>query len=171
MKLTLFDKILIIHSTLNAIRGITSMPFNHIITLFEYWPFDSISGRIRLIPLILILIISCFIYYYLKRRTPQTNNNRPYEMNKCLFEVAFKTPINSQQLFLIIMSIHWIQWFIPVSCDLLDDVQGLAELSVIGKYYYLLTDTVCLTDALVLLIFNPIASILHKPSLNNNNNN
>jgi hypothetical protein len=255
IKLTLFDKILIIHSTLNAIRGITSMPFNHIITLFKYWPFDSISGRIygsfnsslntiinlimlyltcarlrkiqyprtykqemlfkspilismliciigiliwmsvyvvydlkaidslnhdvkayvslefstRLIPLILILIISCFIYYHLKRRTPQTNNNRPYEMNKCLFEVASKTPINSQQLFVIIMSIHWIQWFIPVSCDLLDDVQGLAELSVIGNYYYLLTDTVCLTDALVLLIFNPIASILHKPSLNNNN--
>ncbi len=257
IKLTLFDKILIIHCTVNAIRGITNMPLNHIITLFEYWPFDSISGRIygslnsslntiinlimlyltcarlrkiqyprtykqemlfkspilismliciisiliwipvyvfydlkaidslnhdieayvsleiltQLIPLISILIISCFIYYYLKKRnqrTSQANNNRSYEMNKCLFEVAFKTPINSQQLFVIIMSIHWIQWFIPVSCDLLADVQELAELSVIGNYFYLLTDTVCLTDALVLLIFNPIASILHKPQSNNN---
>ncbi len=46
IKLTLFDKILIIHCTVNAIRGITNMPLNHIITLFEYWPFDSISGRI-----------------------------------------------------------------------------------------------------------------------------
>jgi hypothetical protein len=46
IKLTLFDKILIIHSTVNVIRDIINMPFNHIITLFEYWPFDSISGRI-----------------------------------------------------------------------------------------------------------------------------
>jgi hypothetical protein len=123
----------------------------------------SLEFSTQLIPLILILIISCFIYYHLKKRTSQANNNRPYEMNKCLFEVVFKTPINSHELFLIIMSIHWIQWFIPVSCDLLNDVQGLAELSVIGNYFYLLTDTVCLTDALVLLIFNPIASILRKP--------
>ena len=68
------------------------------------------------------------------------------------------------------MSIHWIQWFIPVSCDLLDDVQGLAELSVVGNYFYLLNDTVCLTDALVLLTFNPIASIMYKPSHMFNNN-
>jgi hypothetical protein len=66
------------------------------------------------------------------------------------------------------MSFYWIQWFILVSFDLLDDFQGLMELSVIGNHLYLLADTVCLTKALLLLMFNPMASILHKPQQNIN---
>jgi len=126
------------------------------------------------LPLILILVISCFIFYHLKKRnqiaSQQTNNDHPFEMNKCLFEVIFKCHINSHTLFAIIMSFYWIQWFILVSFDLLDDFQGLMELSVIGNHLYLLADTVCLTKALLLLMFNPMASILHKPQQNINLN-
>ena len=123
------------------------------------------------LPLILILIISCFIFYHLKKRNQialQTNNNHPFEMNKCLFEVMFNYSINSHTLFAIIMSFYWIQWFIPISCDLLDDFQAFVELSVVGNHLYLLADTVCLTKALLLLMFNPMASILHKPQQNIN---
>jgi hypothetical protein len=251
MKLTLFDKIMIIHCIVNAFRGITNMPLNHIITLFEYWPFDSISGRIygslnsslntitNLImlyltfarlrkiqyprtykqevlfkkpilmsiliciisiliwipvfvvydlegidlinhevysyialevltwfsPLILILVISCFIFYHFKKRnqsTLSTSNNQTYEMNKSLFEIIFNYKINSHTLFAMIMSFYWIQWIIPVSCDLLDDYPVFKELSLFGDYLYLLADTVCLSEAFLLLMFNPVASILHK---------
>jgi len=251
MKLTLFDKIMIIHCIVNAFRGITIMPLDHIITLFEYWPFDSISGRIygslnsslntitNLImlyltfarlrkiqyprtykqevlfkkpilmsiliciisiliwipvfvvydlegidlinhevysyialevltwfsPLILILVISCFIFYHFKKRnqsTLSTSNNQTYEMNKSLFEVIFNYKINSHTLFAMIMSFYWIQWIIPVSCDLLDDYPVFKELSLFGDYLYLLADTVCLSEAFLLLMFNPVASILHK---------
>jgi hypothetical protein len=256
IKLILFDKILIIHCTINVIRSITNMPFNHIITLFKYWPFDSISGgifgsfnsslntitnlimlyltcaRLRKIqyprtykqemlfkspilismliciigiliwipvyvlndiqefipinhnilsyiilkvltwflPLILILIISCFIFYHFKKRnqnTLTTSNNQTYEMNKCLFEVIFNYKINSHTLFAIIMSFYWIQWIIPVSCDLLNDYQAFTEISIDGRYLFLQVDTVCLTEAFLLLMFNPMASILHKPQQNN----
>jgi hypothetical protein len=256
IKLILFDKILIIHCTVNVIRGITNMPFNHIITLFEYWPFDSLSGgiygsfnsslntitnllmlyltcaRLRKIqyprtykqemlfknpilisiliwiigiliwipvyvfndiqefisinhnilsyitlevltwflPLILILIISCFIFYHFKKRnqsTLPTSNNHTYEMNKSLFEEIFNHHISSHTLFAIIMSFYWIQWIIPVSCDLLNDYQAFTAISIDGRYLFLQVDTVCLTEAFLLLMFNPMASILHKPQQNN----
>jgi heme/copper-type cytochrome/quinol oxidase subunit 2 len=130
----------------------------------------SLEILTQLIPLILILIISCFIFYHFKKRnqnTLTTSNNQTYEMNKCLFEVIFNYKINSHTLFAMIMSFYWIQWIIPVSCDLLNDFQAFTEISIDGRHLFLQVDTVCLTEAFLLLMFNPMASILHKPQQNN----
>ncbi len=116
------------------------------ITCFLFWLF----------PLCCTFILCFFIFYYLKiGQTRRLNlHSQPVnhiETKKSLFEYVFGYNLSTQSVFIIIMSIHWFQWFIPCVIRLIEFFYD----THLDDGFYWLTYTVCLTDPLVLLIFNP----------------
>ncbi len=116
------------------------------------------------LPLLIILIISCMIFYELKskNKTNPSTVHPTIDSNKSLFQYFFNFYIGKEALFAIIMSIYWIQWIIPSLINLI----GYLTYIPIEDYsiVYWLTYTVCCTDAILLLLFNPNASFLRIKS-------
>jgi hypothetical protein len=111
------------------------------------------------IPLIIIFIISCMIFYELLIKNKITRqSNRHDDINKSLFEYIFNYYLGAEALFAIIMSVYWIQWIIPSVFNFVIYLTNI-QTEKYSKIYWL-TYSVCLTDAILLLLFNPNASIL-----------
>ena len=141
--------------------NIESLAIN-LIDLFFFW----------FLPMFNILIVSCIIFYYLRlnqiRRqhlnVNKVNRENNHENRKSLFEKVFKRfHLGTQSVFTLIMSFYWIQWFIPCILRLLYFIFKIK----IERDFYWLTYTVCLTDPLILLIFNPNVSVFYKKPQNN----
>ena len=113
------------------------------------------------LPLLLIFIISTVICYhlYLKKSQFSMNHRRTLNtQNKSIFERLFNYKLESQTMLTIIMSIYWIQWIVPCLIILSKLVFVINEDFLSVTYW--LTYSVCLTDPIILIIFNPNVSFL-----------
>lgn len=113
------------------------------------------------LPLLLIFIISTVICYhlYLKKSQFSMNHRRTLNtQNKSIFERLFNYKLESQTMFTIVMSIYWIQWIVPCLIILSKLVFVINEDFLSVTYW--LTYSVCLTDPIILIIFNPNVSFL-----------
>ncbi len=124
------------------------------------------------LPMFNIFIVSCIIFHYLrlnqirKQNLNVNNENREnnHENRKNLLEKVIKRfHLGTQSVFTLMMSCYWIQWFIPFILRLL---YLIFEIKIESDLYWL-TYTVCLTDPIILLIFNPNVSVFHKNPHNN----
>lgn len=114
------------------------------------------------IPLFLILAISLRIFFYLARSSQIGNQTHKHvtnaDRNKSIFERVFNYRLESQTVFTIIMLVYWVQWTIPCLINLFRSFIGLPD--QLQSQLYWLTYTVCATDPITLLIFNPNVSFL-----------
>jgi hypothetical protein len=122
------------------------------------------------LPILSILIVSCVIFYYLRMkqiRRQHLNENNENRQNRTENKksLCWKTSKRTQSVFTLIMAFYWIQWFIPCIFRL---IYFLKKIEIANEIYWL-TYTVCLTDPLILLLFNPKVSFFHKNPHNQNN--
>lgn len=122
------------------------------------------------LPILSILIVSCVIFYYLRMkqiRRQHLNENNENRQNRTENKksLCLKASKRTQSVFTLIMTFYWIQWFIPCVFRL---IYFLKKIEIANEIYWL-TYTVCLTDPLILLLFNPKVSIFHKNPHNQNN--
>lgn len=111
------------------------------------------------LPMLGILVVSSLILIYLKisqRRKEKFKNTKSSEANKSVFERLSGYHLSPHTVFIFMMSVYWLQWIIPCLTTLLNMIPNV---QIISEVYWL-TYTVCLSDALILLILNPNVSFL-----------
>lgn len=113
-------------------------------------------------PLLGIPIVSGIIFYHLKKQQNRKIQLRNicFETNKCLFELLFNYRMHSKSVFGLMMSAYLFQWTIPCLVKLFASLIASKGLNSLFTNIYWLTFTVCLTDPIILLIFNPNLSII-----------
>lgn len=131
-----------------------------------------------LIPLLLILIISIKIVYFLnmrkrnaivmrapKKSTIYSGNATTTTIsretwNRRLFKACFNYRFSAQTKFMIIISTYWLQWILPCLLTIINPICGECIPQDIYLAIYWTTFTVCLIDPLIVLILNPNVSCM-----------